>query len=710
MTMHPVLWQAPQPLWARFGSRETAATAPDQARPAILRFATDEFMEQMLGTLASDPSRLGTLIARPETWRSPAQEQADLVARTPLPRMAQSAVRRAFARSAKPTVGATVDEADVKEQNQTLRRPLKLYQPAHHRYYLVTASLVCAVPGLPERAVVAGDEGQINFVLRRRLPITPGSTDAADEREFAYVKTGQGARWQRLDEGDDADRYVAGEELFPTFALTFQDDSERARTLWTGLVPVGRREEFMGTKVDRTVAPPFADAQRAAVGAPIAPSPQSPQARLTQFQLQVAEPWRALIRASYTQAKALENTGFEDDKAVAKRPTQVFDFNLQQQNTSWLILLDFADYLDAHLKDVWAAIADSGASAGQLTGARKDLYNWLGTATMSTSLQRALRTLAAATVPIPYPHFQSGSGVLGQFRPPASSLRDALRAIRLEGVREKLERSEQIYTSVTAQAPGNALEWPPFHFVLAGVNTSYAADGPFMALSTLGDSDGGAKPDPFTGTAALLTSAPIDKLSALIGRALGPIPATDPPPLPFALQLRDALNGGAGDAGWFVVRFVYTRRDCGPLHPPTISAPTQRFQLANFFDPDAPARPIRITLPLDTSPAGLRKANKNTAFVVSDMLCAQIQRVRGLGLIDLVRSVLPWPLHKDIDLGEGGSCTTGWICSLSIPIVTICALILLIIIVTLLDMVFRWLPFFVFCFPLPGLKGKRATT
>lgn len=705
MTMHPVLWQAPQPLWARFGSPAAAATAADQARPAILRFASDEFMEQMLGTLARDPSRLGALIARPETWRSPAQEQADLVPRTPLPRMAHTAVRRAFARLAKPTIGATVDEADVKEQNQTLRRPLKLYQPAHHRYYLVSASLVCAVPGLPERAVVAGDEGQINFVLRRFLPITPESTDAADEREFAYVKTGEGARWQRLDAGVDADRYVAGEELFPTFALTFHDDSERARTLWTGLVPVGRREEFMGTKVDRTVAPPFADAQRAAVGAPVASSPQSPQARLTQFQLQVVEPWRSLIRASYTRAKGLENTGFEDDKAVVGKPKQVFDFNLQQQNASWLVLLDFADYLDAHLHDVWAAIADGGASAGSLRDARKDLYTWLGTATMSPSVKAALRPVIGIPAP---PHFSSGT--TGQFRVPASSLRDALRAIRLDGVREKLERSEQIYTSVTAVAQDNDKEWPPFHFVLAGVNTSYAADGPFMALSTLGDSDAGAKPDPFTGTAALLTSAPIDKLTALVGRALGPIPATDPPPLPFALQLRDALKGSAGDAGWFVVRFVYTRRDCGPLHPPTISAPTQRFQLANFFDPDAPARPIRITLPLDTSPAGLRKANKNTAFVVSDMLCAQIQRVRGLGLIDLVRSVLPWPLHKDIDLGEGGSCTTGWICSLSIPIVTICALILLIIIVTLLDMVFRWLPFFVFCFPLPGLKGKKATT
>ena len=47
------------------------------------------------------------------------------------------------------------------------------------------------------------------------------------------------------------------------------------------------------------------------------------------------------------------------------------------------------------------------------------------------------------------------------------------------------------------------------------------------------------------------------------------------------------------------------------------------------------------------------------------------------------------------------------ICSLSIPIITICALILLIIIVTLLDLIFRWLPWFILCFPVPNLKGKK---
>jgi hypothetical protein len=47
------------------------------------------------------------------------------------------------------------------------------------------------------------------------------------------------------------------------------------------------------------------------------------------------------------------------------------------------------------------------------------------------------------------------------------------------------------------------------------------------------------------------------------------------------------------------------------------------------------------------------------------------------------------------------------ICSLSIPIITICALILLMMIVLVLDVIFKWIPWFIVCFPLPGFKAKK---
>ena len=159
--------------------------------------------------------------------------------------------------------------------------------------------------------------------------------------------------------------------------------------------------------------------------------------------------------------------------------------------------------------------------------------------------------------------------------------------------------------------------------------------------------------------------------------------------------------------------FGSRRCDCGPLHPAVMSEPSEVFELAGFFDPEAPLRPIRIALPFDTSPGGLRKFGKNSAFIMSDLLCGQMKRVRRLGFGDLVLSVLPWPFHKDLSVPDGGPCggsgagSFGTICTLSIPIITIVAFILLIVIATLLDLIFRWLPFLMVCFPVPGLKGKK---
>ena len=66
----------------------------------------------------------------------------------------------------------------------------------------------------------------------------------------------------------------------------------------------------------------------------------------------------------------------------------------------------------------------------------------------------------------------------------------------------------------------------------------------------------------------------------------------------------------------------------------------------------------------------------------------------------------PPQLGPDRRCGGGDEKPAGIMCSLSIPIVTICALILLMIIVKLFDTFFRWLPYFITCFRLPGMKAK----
>jgi hypothetical protein len=124
-----------------------------------------------------------------------------------------------------------------------------------------------------------------------------------------------------------------------------------------------------------------------------------------------------------------------------------------------------------------------------------------------------------------------------------------------------------------------------------------------------------------------------------------------------------------------------------------LSARSRDFTMAGFFDPDAPARPLQVALPFDTTPAALRKYDKNVAFTISDELQKQMDRIKSA---------------KKLMDGEVGGAQLGvtFICSLSIPIITLCAFIVLMIFIQLLNIIFWWLPFFKICFPVPTVKAK----
>ncbi|HEX2912438.1 MAG TPA: hypothetical protein VH186_16640 [Chloroflexia bacterium] len=143
----------------------------------------------------------------------------------------------------------------------------------------------------------------------------------------------------------------------------------------------------------------------------------------------------------------------------------------------------------------------------------------------------------------------------------------------------------------------------------------------------------------------------------------------------------------------YILRCVFHRPNCHSSSPDIFSQPSDPFVLAPFFDFDAPARPVRITLPVDTSVTGLRKFNKNVAFLISDQLREQMGRVTDL--------------NKALkgDLASGEEFNLGEICNFSIPIITICALLVLMIFINLLNIVFWWLPLLRVCLPL-GLLSK----
>jgi hypothetical protein len=684
-------WTAPSPFWAAAAEDATDPARVVFRRPAILRFATDTFMEELLALLESDPTRLPAYLAQPETWRGPSATPATPARLTGfdlrLERLRVAAQRKAFGSALPASAGAS----SLAQQQQAAAQ-LKLYQPAHQRYYLVAACCVCRVAGLPDKAIDAGREERVTFVIRRLIERQgqAGATKSYDE--YGFVTTPQGSAWQKVkvDAEGRPDGVVKGEEQLPFFNLNFTETDGRRRRMLGGIIPVGRREAYMGA--------PLTNGGGGSAGVNGA---TKKTARKILFRTQVTEPWKSLVtRAADTRKKIQGGPASPVDKNPDPPMNDGTQLGIdavkgflkatreQIQTVSWLLLLDFADYLRQYLPGVWSSIK-SGSNLATLTQPQLDLLTALEQTTTSASMRTAL--LANQSV------YQTADI--------ADHLRDALRRmIAFDGEKPKDKRSlEQVTGSYDRGNP--AALWPSFLFPLADPGQNVAA--PQLPAAPFGVTLPEDEDD-------IVEGAALDNIDLLAGYVVRALPADSDalaPPPPLA-----ATRPFVEREGLFIIRCVYERPLCGPLEPSVLSDPTDAFQLAGFFDPDAPARPIRIALPIDTSPAGLRKHDKNTAFMISDVLCGQIGRAKGLSLGDLVRSVLPWPFHKDLDMSapDQGACSKGpglefgMICSLSIPIITICALILLFVIVLVLDLIFKWMPFFIMCFPLPKFKAKTG--
>jgi hypothetical protein len=68
---HQVQWTAAAPLWNEAARSSDEEIRGQFRRPAILRFATDTFMEDFLALLDTNASRIAELVTQPETWRRP---------------------------------------------------------------------------------------------------------------------------------------------------------------------------------------------------------------------------------------------------------------------------------------------------------------------------------------------------------------------------------------------------------------------------------------------------------------------------------------------------------------------------------------------------------------------------------------------------------------------------------------------------------------
>jgi hypothetical protein len=144
-----------------------------------------------------------------------------------------------------------------------------------------------------------------------------------------------------------------------------------------------------------------------------------------------------------------------------------------------------------------------------------------------------------------------------------------------------------------------------------------------------------------------------------------------------------------------VVPFVRARDDAGRERLTWAGAVARSvpFRVAAPFDPDA-SRPALIQMP------GLRDLKRGLAKGAAMLVPPDTQ-----GLLDTLK------LNEGVgpDLAEKPTANAAglgiqWICSFSIPVVTLVAMILLMIIVTLLNIVFFWLPWVRICLPFPKIK------
>lgn len=192
-------WRVAEPL------QPQAQADPGQerlARPALLRFTTPGALDELARLLAADPAALARYVARPESAR---RERA-----------------------------GWLPYADWRAE----AGKLKLYQPAHDRFYLLAASLAGEGEGWTgELRPDCGD--QVWFVMRKLAPVRGRRVDPFEPKSYAecgWVPKAPGSqegRWVALDGAP----WLTEEERLPLFPWPY-GSPDHPQQLYVGGVPV----------------------------------------------------------------------------------------------------------------------------------------------------------------------------------------------------------------------------------------------------------------------------------------------------------------------------------------------------------------------------------------------------------------------------------------------------------------------------------------
>lgn len=142
------------------------------------------------------------------------------------------------------------------------------------------------------------------------------------------------------------------------------------------------------------------------------------------------------------------------------------------------------------------------------------------------------------------------------------------------------------------------------------------------------------------------------------------------------------------DTRHYQLRMFFRVKGSTPTCPPILvwSQYSDVFQIAPWHATGDRVHPP-IPLPDPTSQF-MKNAKPNCSFQVPGNLMSAMQ---GTSLSGLMKGA-----------GGGGGLSLGWICSFNIPLITICAFFVLNIFLSLLNIIFFWLPFIKICIPFPS--------
>jgi hypothetical protein len=537
---------------------------------------------------------------------------------------------------------------------------LKLYQPLHGRFYLVTASLICRQAGLPDKAFSPKNGERISFVVRRKRVITEtGKPDREIEQAWS-----DDAGWQPapLDTQGNPIDLAPKEEQFPLNPVkvcTGQNGVLAAceRSIYYGYIAVGNREKYLDklkaknlptVKLDDPSVP--AEQKVSAYFDAVYQTRNSAEDyRLNEFDTRVLTNWKMLL--------------VEGSKIPLKSPDKI-------KESSLYLVIDFGDFLARALPRVWKALMDDDISVLSAKGIDPD--------------QPAGKQLFTEIKGIAFIRFNNTD----------MSLRDALKA-QEQAIGDNAARGEaELDPEATGYDLSRATESDVGAFGVITVHpvdmdylrsfnyrTDIAPPPPdilsawvYAALNenTVTSPTGQKKPIPMDFGLGAQKQAKAEEIVALIKHMVRPVIV--------------AKNGKPVPQTYFL-RLVY---QYDPDCPPIISDRSTEFAFAGAFDPDAPARMVRIEAP-SIRPADLRKFAKGVGIQLSPELNDVTNRVNTKMLEG-----------GGLDSSPGLSFT--FICTFSIQIVFLVALIVMFIFLILLNIVFWWLAFIRICLPVPEVS------